>query len=110
MKLCIARGLKGKKLIIGDDNTGLQAARKAFFTGITLLHCLFSLHLIVLSYFPHKSMQSEVSEEICLVSYAPNRETAGDNLIKVGKKIMVKNLSTLLNDNHIKLNWIAIGN
>jgi transposase-like protein len=54
----IARGFHhGVPLIISDDHAGLQAARKAFLTGIIWQRCQFHLQQNAQSYMPRKSMQ-----------------------------------------------------
>jgi transposase-like protein len=82
----IARGLHGVQLIISDDHSGLQAARKAFFTGIIWQRCLFHLQQNAHSYVPRKSMQKEVAADIRMIFNAPNREQAEAYLIEIVKK------------------------
>lgn len=82
----IARGLHGVQLIISDDHSGLQAARKAFLTGIIWQRCLFHLQQNAHSYVPRKSMQKEVAADIRMIFNAPNREQAEAYLIEIVKK------------------------
>jgi len=82
----VARGLHGVRLVISDDHAGLQAARKAFFTGIIWQRCLFHLQQNAQSYVPRKAMQKEVSEDIRMIFNAPNREIAEAYLTENVKK------------------------
>jgi transposase-like protein len=82
----IARGLHGVQLIISDDHAGLQAARKAFFTGIIWQRCLFHLQQNAQSYVPRKAMQKEVAADIRKIFNAPNREQAEAYLVEIVKK------------------------
>lgn len=82
----IARGLHGVQLIISDDHAGLQAARKAFLTGIIWQRCLFHLQQNAQSYVPRKSMQKEVAADIRMIFNAPNREQAEAYLVEIVKK------------------------
>ena len=82
----IARGLHGVQLIISDDHAGLQAARKAFLTGIIWQRCQFHLQQNAQSYVPRKSMQKEVAADIRMIFNAPNRDQAEAYLVEIVKK------------------------
>ena len=79
-------GIHDVQLVISDDHAGLQAARKAFFTGITWQRCTFHLLQNAQSYVPLKAMQKEVVEDIRMIFNAHNREMAEAYLAEVVKK------------------------
>jgi len=80
------RGLCGVLLIISDDHAGLEAARKAVFTGIPWQRCQFHLQQNAQSYVPRVGMRMEVAEDIRSVFNAPDRETAETYLKKAVEK------------------------
>ncbi len=82
----VTRGIHGVQLVISDDHAGLQAPRKAFFTGITWQRCIFHLQQNAQSYVPRKAMQKEVAEDIRMIISAPDREIAEAYLAEVVKK------------------------
>jgi len=82
----VKRGLRGVKLIISDDHSGLKAARQAVFGGIPWQRCQFHLQQNAQSYVPHKDMQKEVAEDIRAIFTAPDRPRAEDYLKKAIEK------------------------
>lgn len=72
----VKRGLYGVQLIIGDDHAGMEAARKAVFTGVPWQRCQFQLQQNAQSYVPKVSMRREVAEDIRTIFNAPDRDTA----------------------------------
>jgi putative transposase len=55
----VERGLNGVELIISDAHVGLQAARKAVFSGIPWQRCQFHLQQNASQYVPRLSMKRE---------------------------------------------------
>jgi len=82
----VARGLHGVQLIISDDHVGMQAARKAVFTGVLWQRCQFHLQQNAQSYVPRVSMRREVAEDIRTIFNAPDREAAQNYLNKMLNK------------------------
>jgi len=80
------RGLCGVQLIISDDHSGLEAARKAVFGGLPWQRCQFHLQQNAQAYVPRKEMQSEVAADLRSVFNAPDRATAEAYLSKVVQK------------------------
>jgi len=76
----VKRGLRGVKLIISDDHSGLKAARQAVFGGIPWQRCQFHLQQNAQSYVPRKDMQQEVAEDIRTIFNAPDRARAQEYL------------------------------
>jgi len=72
----VKRGLHNVRLIISDDHAGLEAARRAIFTGIPWQRCQFHLQQNAGQYVPRVGMRSEVAEDIRSIFNAPDRETA----------------------------------
>ena len=72
----VKRGLMEVKLIVSDDHTGLEAARKAVFTGIPWQRCQFHLQQNAQSYVPRVGMRREVAEDLRSIFNTPDRETA----------------------------------
>jgi len=82
----VKRGLSGVQLIVSDDHAGMEAARKAIFTGVPWQRCQFHLQQNAQSYVPRVGMRREVAEDICSIFNAPDRETAEAYLIKAVDK------------------------
>ncbi len=82
----VQRGLRGVKLIVSDDHSGLKAARQAVFGGLPWQRCQFHLQQNAQSYIPRKDMQKEVAEDIRVVFTAPDRVTAEEYLKKTVAK------------------------
>jgi len=74
------RGLKGVKLIISDDHTGLSAARREVFGGISWQRCQFHLQQNAGAYVPKKAMKKEVVADIRAIFNASDREKAEEYL------------------------------
>lgn len=85
----VKRGLSGVQLIISDDHAGMEAARKAVFTGIPWQRCQFHLQQNAQSYVPRVGMRGEVAEDIRAIFNAPDRDTAGIYLEKAVEKYSV---------------------
>ncbi len=82
----VERGLKGIKLIISDDHSGMRKARQAIFTGIPWQRCQFHLQQNAAQYVPRKKMRQAVAADIRAVFNAPDREQAEVYL----KQIVIK--------------------
>ncbi len=82
----LKRGLRGVKLIISDDHSGLKATRQAVFGGIPWQRCQFHLQQNAQAYVPRKDMQKEVAEDIRAVFTAPDRQMAEEYLKKAVEK------------------------
>jgi putative transposase len=76
----VKRGLRGVKLIISDDHSGLKAARQAVFGGLPWQRCQFHLQQNAQAYVPRKDMQKEVAEDIRTIFTAPDRARAEEYL------------------------------
>ena len=72
----VKRGLHGVQLIVSDDHAGMEAARKAVFTGIPWQRCQFHLQQNAVQYVPKKDLRGEVAEDIRSIFNAPDRKTA----------------------------------
>jgi putative transposase len=82
----VKRGLQGVQLIISDDHRGLEAARKAVFTGIPWQRCQFHLQQNAQAYIPRVGMRKEAAEDIRTIFNAPDQETADTYLKKAVEK------------------------
>jgi transposase-like protein len=85
----VKRGLMGVELVISDDHRGLEAARKAVFTGVPWQRCQFHLQQNAQAYIPRVRMRKEVAEDIRGIFNAPDRETAQQYLDKAVSKYAV---------------------
>lgn len=82
----VERGLNGVELIISDAHVGLQAARKAVFSGVPWQRCQFHLQLNASQYVPRLSMKREVAADIRAIFNAPDRAQAEAQLRKTVEK------------------------
>ena len=82
----LERGLHGVQLVISDNHAGLQAARKAVFTGVPWQRCQFHLQQNAGQYVPKTGMRTEVAEDIRTIFNAPDQETAQMYLKKAVNK------------------------
>lgn len=82
----VERGLKGVELIISDAHVGLQAARKAVFSGIPWQRCQFHLQQNASQYVPRQSMKREVAADIRAIFNAPDRGQAEAQLRRTVEK------------------------
>lgn len=86
MQSLVERGLNGVELIISDAHVGLQAARKAVFSGIPWQRCQFHLQQNASQYVPRQSMKREVASDIRAIFNAPDRDQAEAQLRKTVEK------------------------
>jgi putative transposase len=82
----VERGLRGVKLIISDAHVGLQAARKAVFSGVPWQRCQFHLQQNASQYVPRQSMKREVAADIRAIFNAPDQVQAEAMLAKTVQK------------------------
>jgi putative transposase len=75
------RGLKGVRLIVSDDHSGLKAARKAVLGGVPWQRCQFHLQQNAQAYVPTQEMKPVVAQDIRAILTAGDRDEA-DRLIK----------------------------
>jgi len=92
----VKRDLRGVKLIISDDHSGLGAARLAVFGGIPWQRCQFHLQQNAQAYVTRKDMQKEVAEDIRTIFNAPDRAVAENYLARTVQKY-AKSASRLAN-------------
>ncbi|MDF2550579.1 MAG: family transposase, partial [Chlamydiales bacterium] len=74
------RGLKGVKLIISDDHTGLKAALKTVSPSIPWQRCIFHLAQNAQSYAPNHALKSEIAQSVREIYTAVNRIEAEDRM------------------------------
>ncbi len=82
----VRRGLHGVQLIISDDHAGLEAARKAVFTGVPWQRCQFHLQQNAGQYVPRVGMRKEAAEDMRIIFNAPDQEMAAIYLKKAVDK------------------------
>ena len=82
----VERGLNGAELIISDAHVGLQAARKAVFSGVPWQRCQFHLKQNASQYVPRQSMKKEMAADIHAVFNSPDQELAELQLGKIVEK------------------------
>lgn len=75
------RGLKGVKLLISDDHSGLRAAIRAVMPSVPWQRCLFHLAQNAQSYAPSQLMRKEIGQTVRDVYQALDREE-GERRIK----------------------------
>lgn len=76
LKSLVARGLTGVHLIIADDHSGLQKARKAVFGGVPWQRCQCHLQRNAQAYVPRRPMKREVAADIRAIFNAATRQDA----------------------------------
>jgi transposase-like protein len=82
----VERGMNGVELIVSDAHVGLQAARKAVFSGIPWQRCQFHLQQNASQYLPRQRMKREVAADIRAIFNAPDRDQAEAQLRKTVEK------------------------
>ncbi len=58
------RGMRGVKLVVSDDHSGLKAARQATMPGVPWQRCQFHTSQNAMAHVPKISMRAEVAEDI----------------------------------------------
>ena len=71
-----SRGLRGLRLIVSDDHTGMKAARMAVFPSVPWQRCQFHLSQNAQSYAPKRSMRPEIAEVMREIWNSPTLEMA----------------------------------
>jgi transposase-like protein len=79
------RGLCGVKLITSDHHAGLEAARKAVFSGVPWQRCQFHLQQNASQYVTRLEQRQEVAADLRAVFNAPGR-AEGERLLAVAVK------------------------
>lgn len=82
----LKRGLRGVKLVISDDHSGLKAVRQAVLGGVPWQRCQFHLQQNAQAYVPRKDMLAEVAAVIRDIFNAPDRARAEEYLRKAVDK------------------------
>lgn len=77
------RGLRGVKLIISDDHSGLKKARMGVFPSVPWQRCQFHLAQNAQSYAPKKSMRQEIVEAVRSIFGSPTLEDSKEMKEKV---------------------------
>lgn len=70
------RGMKGLKLIISDDHSGLGAARRAVFPSVPWQRCTFHMAQNAQAYVPKKEMKEEISQSVRDIFNCPSMDLA----------------------------------
>lgn len=86
LKSLVARGLAGVELIIADDHSGLQKARKAVFGGVPWQRCQCHLQRNAQAYVPRRAMKREVAADIRAIFNAATRQDADTLLARTVAK------------------------
>lgn len=71
-----SRGMRGLRLIISDNHSGLRKARMAVFPSLPWQRCQFHLCQNAQSYAPKKSMRAEIAEVMREIFQSPTLEMA----------------------------------
>ena len=58
------RGVRGPKLVVSDDHSGLRAAREAVFPGVPWQRCQFHVIHNAMAHVPKVAMRSEVAADL----------------------------------------------
>lgn len=82
----VARGRRGRKLIISDAHEGLKAARRAVFGGVPWQRCQFHLQQNAQAYVPKKELPAEVAADIRAIVTARDRTEADSRLSQAVQK------------------------
>ena len=82
----VQRGLCGVQLITSDSHTGLEAARKAVFSGVAYQRCQFHLQQNAAQYVTSLEQRREVAADLRAVFNAANRAEAKRLLAAAVKK------------------------
>ena len=77
------RGLKGEKLVISDDHSGLTAALRSVLPSIKWQRCLFHLGQNAGAHVPHANMRKEASQAVREIYNAIDKKEAEERMMKV---------------------------
>jgi len=79
----VSRGLRGTKLIISDDHSGLKAARISIFPGVKWQRCIFHLSQNAQHHCPRKSLATKIGKAVSSIFIQPDLESAKRRLKEV---------------------------
>ena len=71
-----SRGMRGVRLIISDDHSGLKGARQSVFPSIPWQRCQFHLCQNAQNYAPRKGMRREIGDTMREIFTSPSLEMA----------------------------------
>jgi len=96
-----ARGLRGLKLVVSDDHSGLRAAREAVFPGVPWQRCQFHVIQNAMAHVPKVAMRVEVAADLRRVFDADDVAEANRRLHDVATRYRktAPALATWLEDN-----------
>jgi len=80
------RGLKGIRLIVSDDHTGLKAARQAVFPSVPWQRCQFHLAQNAQAYAPTKIMKPMIGQAMRDIFSAPSLRQAEEMVQEIIKR------------------------
>ncbi len=72
----LKRGLRGVKLIVSDDHSGLRAAKKAVMPSIPWQRCQYHLSANAQQYAPSKALKAEIGQVMRDIFDSPEIESA----------------------------------
>jgi putative transposase len=90
----IQRGLRGVKLIVSDDHSGLKAARRAVLPSVPWQRCQFHLQQNAQSYITRVDQRKPVALRIRSIFNAPDKAEA-ERLLKQALEIWTKDAPKL---------------
>jgi transposase-like protein len=74
------RGVRGPKLVVSDDHSGLRAAREAVFPGVPWQRCQFHVIQNAMAHVPKVAMRTEVAADLRRVFDADDTAEANRRL------------------------------
>ena len=77
------RGVRGPKLVVSDDHSGLRAAREAVFPGVPWQRCQFHVIHNAMAHVPKVAMRTEVAADLRRVFDADDTVEANRRLHEV---------------------------
>ncbi len=82
----LKRGMKGIKIVISDDHSGLRAALRAVLPSVPWQRCLFHLAQNAQSYAPSVAMRMEIAQAVRDIYQASDRVDAERRLKQTAEK------------------------
>jgi transposase-like protein len=76
----VDRGMKGVRLIVSDDHSGLKAARKAVLPGVPWQRCQFHLAKNSIDHSPTVAIRQRIGDELRTIWNATKRSDAQQHL------------------------------
>jgi len=80
------RGLRGPKLVVSDDHSGLRAAREAVFPGVPWQRCQFHVIQNAMAHVPKVAMRADVAADLRRVFDADDAAEANRRLHDVAAR------------------------